>query len=301
MKKFHLFLLIFFGLLLIFSNGYPQLKKRIAVFTFEDKTDNSWRWWDGRSPGDGMADMLTTELVKSGNYMVIERSEIARIIEEQELGQAGLVTAQSAAQMGQLLGVELAVMGAVTEFGMSRGGTGTRIGGVSLGVSNQSATVAIDVRFVNTTTGEILAADNVRKEESASGFGISTPDFRFNNRNDFDNSIVGKATREAVDDIIGLVEQQMKVLPWEGKIILVRDNTIYIKPGSDAGVQVGDEFVVFAQGEELIDPDTGISLGSVETRVGSIEITGIVSGGQAAIASIKTGSGFNVGDLVRLP
>ncbi|MBN2029374.1 hypothetical protein JW824_03945 [bacterium] len=299
MKKQFLFLLILFGVLLVSSKGYPQLKKRVAVFTFEDKTDQSYYWWDGRSPGDGMADMLTTDLVKSGKYVVIERSEIARVIEEQQLGQAGLVTAQSAAQMGQLLGVELAIMGAVTEFGFSRGGTGTRIGGLRVGVNNQSATVAVDVRFVNTTTGEIIAADNVRKEESSGGFGVSTPEFGFNNRNDFDNSIVGKATRAAIDEIIDLVEQQMQVLPWEGKIILVRDNTIYIKPGSDAGVQVGDEFVVYAKGEELIDPDTGISLGSVETRVGMIEVTGIVSGGQAAIASIKTGSGFKVGDFVR--
>jgi len=58
MKKQFLFLLILFGVLLIYSNGYPQLKKRVAVFTFEDKTDQSYYWWDGRSPGDGMADML---------------------------------------------------------------------------------------------------------------------------------------------------------------------------------------------------------------------------------------------------
>ena len=78
MKKQSYFLLLLFSILLVYSNGFPQLKKRVAVFTFEDKTDKTWRWWDGRSPGDGMADMLTTELVKSGNYMVIERSEIAQ-------------------------------------------------------------------------------------------------------------------------------------------------------------------------------------------------------------------------------
>ena len=50
---------------------YGQMKKRVAVFTFEDKTDQSYHWWDGRNPGDGMADMLTTALVKSGKYTVI--------------------------------------------------------------------------------------------------------------------------------------------------------------------------------------------------------------------------------------
>ena len=300
MKKGFLIILVLLLSLLIGSAGYGQLKKRVAVFTFEDKSDQGWHWWDGKGPGEGMADMLTTDLVKSGQYIVIERQEIARVLEEQRMGQAGLVTQQSAAQMGKLLGVELAIMGAVTEFGSSKGGTGGRIKGIGVGVSKQSATVAIDVRFVNTTTGEIIAAENVRKEQSKGGIRVSTPQFGFNNRNDFDNSLVGKATREAVDSIMELIEKQMADLPWEGKVIMVRGADIYIKPGSDAGVKVGDTFQVYSMGEELIDPDTGLSLGAEETKIGSIEVTSIVSGGKAAKAAVKMGSGFKVGDAIRL-
>ena len=300
MKRKMYCVVILLGSLLVVTNSFSQLKKRIAVFTFEDKSSHSWRWWDGKPPGDGMADMLTTTLVKSGKYIVIERQAIAKMIQEQRLGQAGLVTAQSAAQVGKLLGVELAVVGAVTEFGHAKGGTGGRIKGIGIGVKKQQATVAVDVRFVNTTTGEILAAENVRKEKSKSGISISTSQFNFNNRNDFDNSLVGKATREAVDAIVDLIDAQMKQLPWEGKVILVRGNTVFIKPGSDAGVKVGDIFSIYSKGEELIDPDTGLSLGSVETKVGSIEVTSIVTGGKAAQASIKMGGGFKKGDLVRL-
>ena len=288
------------GSVLVFTDSPAQLKKRVAVFTFEDKTEHRWTWWDGKPPGDGMADMLTTTLVKSGKYLVIERTEINQVIQEQQLGQTGMVTEQSAAKVGKLLGVELAVMGAVTEFGHSKEGTGGRISGIGIGVKKQSATVAVDVRFVNTTTGAILAAENVRKEKSKGGISVSTPKFDFNNRNEFDNSLVGKATREAIDDIVGLIDAQMAQLPWEGKIILVRGNTIFIKPGSDAGVKTGDVFAVYSKGEDLIDPDTGLSLGSVETKIGSIAVTSIVSGGKAAQAVIKAGSGFKKGDLVRL-
>jgi len=212
----------------------------------------------------------------------------------------GRVTEQSAAQIGKLLGVELAVVGAVTEFGQSKGGTGGRIGGIGLGFKSQKATVAVDVRFINTTTGEIIAADNVRKEESSSGISVSTPEFGFNNKNDFDNSLVGKATRACIEDIMSLVEKQMKDLPWEGKIILVQGTTLYIKPGADSGVNVGDTFAVYSEGQELIDPDTGLSLGSEETKIGTIEVTSLVSGGKAAKAVAKMGTGFKKGDLVRL-
>ncbi|MFH1943460.1 MAG: CsgG/HfaB family protein [bacterium] len=300
MKRHFFILCILFGALLFSSAAFPQLKKRVAVFTFEDKTEHRWHWWNGKPPGEGMADMLTTELVKSGKYVVIERQELSKILDEQRLGQAGLVTAQSAAEMGKLLGVELAIMGAVTEFGWSSGGTGGRVKGIGVGVKKEEATVAIDVRFVNTSSGEILAAENVRKEKSASGIRISTPKVSFNNQNDFDNSLVGKATREAVEAILGLIDVQMEQLPWEGKIILVQGTSVYIKPGSDGGVNVGDVFTVYSKGQALIDPDTGLSLGSEETKVGTIEVTSIVSGGKAAKADIKSGSGFKTGDLVRM-
>ncbi len=300
MKRLMIILMIGF-IIIPFGLSQAQLKKRVAVFSFEDKTDRSWRWWDGRGPGEGMADMLTTSLVKSGKYVVIERQEVNSLIEEQKLGQAGLVTQQSAAEMGKLLGVELAVVGSVTEFGHSKKDVGGSLSsGFGLGVQSQKATVAIDVRLINTTTGEILAADNIRKEESKGGLKVSTPDFRFKNQNQFDNSLVGKATRACVEEIMQKIESQMQSIPWEGKIILINGNTIFMKPGSDAGVKVGDSFTVYSQGQSLIDPDTGLELGSIEEKIGTIEVTSMVSGGKAAKAAAKMGSGFSKGDLVRL-
>jgi curli biogenesis system outer membrane secretion channel CsgG len=295
---------VFIGFLLLmmmvcYLNAFPQLKKRVAVFTFEDKSEHGWHWWDGKGPGEGMADMLTTELVKSGKYRVIERQEIDQLMQEQNLGQTGRVTEQSAAQIGKLLGVELAVIGAVTEFGYSKSDKGGRIKGVGLGVSKKEATVAIDVRFVNTETGEILAAENVRKHKSKGGISISTPEFGYSDRNSFDNSLVGKATREAVEEMVELIDKQMQSIPWQGKILKVSGSTVYIKPGSDGGVQVGDIFTVYSEGEALIDPDTGLNLGSAETEVGTIEVTGLIAGGKAATAVIRSGTGFKIGDLVK--
>ncbi len=292
-------------LMFSFVGAHAQLKKRVAVFTFEDKTDRSWHWWDGRGPGEGMADMLTTSLVKSGKYTVIERQEINSLIQEQKLGQAGVVTQQSAAQAGKMLGVELAVVGAVTEFGHTKKDVGGslssgKLRGFGLGVKSQKATVAIDVRLINTATGEIIAAENIRKEESSGGLKVSTPDFRFKNQTEFDRSLVGKATRACVEDIMSHIENQMEALPWEGKIIMVKGSTVFIKPGSNSGVKVGDSFSIYAKGEALIDPDTGLELGSMETKVGTIKVTQIVASGKAAQASIVSGSGFKTGDFVRL-
>ena len=293
LRKITVAMLIF----LMIAPVFAQMKKRVAVFSFEDKTDKRYFWWDGRHPGDGMADMLTTHLVKSGKYTVIEREQIESIMQEQNMGLTGRITEQSAAQLGKLLGVEIAIFGAVTEFGQSQKDLGGSFGGFGVGVKTQKATVAVDVRMVNTNTGVILAAENVRKEQSAKGLKFNTPDGRFNNSSDFDNSLVGKATSEAIEDIVTLIDNQAQDMPWEGKIIKVSGSTIYIKPGKDAGVKTGDVFAIYSKGEELIDPDTGISLGSEEEKIGSIKITSVMA--KAAKAVSQSGSGFKTGDMVR--
>lgn len=281
------------------ADDLKRMKKRVAVFEFEDKTDHRVRWWTGQSVGRGMADMLVTSLVKSGRYRVIERQEIDKIINEQQLGQSGMVTAQSAAKVSQLLGVEIAIIGSVTEFGHQRSDTGGRVKRIGVGVSKMAATVGLDIRFINTSTGEILAAENIRRQKSKKGLSISTPKFDFRNKNRFDDSLVGKATREAIEDIVKLLDDKGAAIPWQAKIITVKGNTVFINAGSEAGVQVGDVFYIYSKGEELIDPDTGISLGSIESKIGKIEVTNNnIGNGKASQCVIKEGSGFKKGDLV---
>jgi curli biogenesis system outer membrane secretion channel CsgG len=294
-------IIIFSATLLLGASALAQAKKRVAVFSFEDKTDHSWHWWDGRGPGDGMADMLTTALVKSGKYTVIERNQINSLLQEQQLGQSGIVTEQSAAKAGKMLGVELAVIGAVTEFGYSKKETGGLLKnkGFGIGLASQKATVAVDVRFIDAATGEIINSENVRKEQSAKGISVQTPDIGFRNQSDFDNSLVGKATRAAVEDIVVLLDQQSASMPWEGKIITVSGATVYFKPGSDGGVKVGEVYTVYSKGEDLIDPDTGLSLGSEETKIGTVEVVDFAGGGKASKAVIKSGSGMKTGDKVK--
>ncbi len=299
----HFIIVVLIAALFLSSmNVMAQTKKRVAVFAFEDKTDHRWHWWTGQPVGEGMADMLTTELVKSGKYQVIERQAIEKIMQEQQLGQTGMITPQSAAKVGQMLGVELAIIGAVTEFGYKKSDVGgvLKKQGLGLGVQSASASVGIDVRFVNVNTGEIIAADNVRHEESKKGLKLDTQQFSFKNKSEFDESLVGKATRKSIEEIIVKLDSQLGNLPWQAKVIRVADNMVYINAGAESGVQVGDVLVVVKKGEELIDPDTGLSLGSEESQVGVIEVVdNSIGNGKASKCKIKSGGGFNQGDLVR--
>ena len=66
MRKKGILLILILGLLLISTSAFPQLKKRVAVFTFENKAQGGWNWYTGGSAGEGMAEMLTTTLVSVG-------------------------------------------------------------------------------------------------------------------------------------------------------------------------------------------------------------------------------------------
>ncbi len=274
------------------------LKKRIAVVDFQDKS--GW----GHNIGTGLADMLVTELVKTGKFQVIERKELDEVLKEQGLGMSGAVTPQSAAQVGKLLGVELIVLGSVSEFGEKKSGIGGSIGRLGIGgkFSKRTARAVVDIRLVNTSTGEIVLAETAEgKESSTSLDGIRVEDINFGNPTQWDNTILGKASRKAIDKCVKFIEKAMEHIPWQGKIIKANpDGTVYMKPGSAGGVKPGMEFVVYRKGEELIDPDTGLSLGSEEQMIGKIKVVQDIAGGKACKAITVSGSGFQTGDLVRV-
>lgn len=283
----------------LFASDLKNLKKRVAVVSFKDKA----RY--GHNIGSGIADMLVTALVESKKFIVIERSELDKIMAEQGLGMSGAVTSQSAAKVGKLLGVELIITGSVSEFGTKKnkiGGALSAFSGFNVGVSSETARSVVDIRLVNTSTGEIITASSAVGEESSKSLdNVGVTGINFRNSSTWDKTILGKAARESVEKCVKIIVAGMKSLPWQGKIIKANaDGTVFMKPGSLAGVKPGMKFFVYRPGEELIDPDTGISLGSEEMKIGKIEVISDVAGGKACKAIIKGGADFATGDLVRI-
>jgi len=292
-----LFLVSFAGTQL-FAQDFKALKKRIAVINFEDRAGY------GHNIGAGVSDMLVTALVESDNYLVIERSELDELLKEQGLGMTGAVTPQSAAQVGKLLGIEIMVTGSVTEFGEKKseigGGLGS-IGGFNVDVSTKTARVGVDMRMINVNTGEIVAAKSAVGEDATTGLdNVGVGDIDFHNSDTWDNTQLGIASREAINQCVEFISEGTESVLWQGKIIKASGTTIFMKPGSKGGVAPGMVFSVYRPGEELIDPDTGLSLGSEESKIGEIQYTADVADGRAGKAMVKSGTGFETGDLIRI-
>jgi curli biogenesis system outer membrane secretion channel CsgG len=278
-----------------------ELKKRVAVLTFDDKTDEGYSWGGSKTAGEGMSDMLITELVKSERYTVLERGEITSVLQEQDLGQQGIVTAESAAQAGKMLGAEIVIFGALTEFGYKERSSGGRTRRFGVGINSTTAVVASDVRMVDATTGEIIAAESVRKEESKRGLSVDTEKVSFGSQSEFDESLVGEATREAIQGIVDLIDSNSGTIKWGASVITAQGGNVFINAGSASGVEVGQTFIVKRAGQKLVDPDTGIELGAVEEQLGRIRVAdNSVGNGKASRCTIVSGSGFERGDIVRM-
>jgi curli biogenesis system outer membrane secretion channel CsgG len=281
------------------EDGPSGLRKMIAVVEFEDKSDRA-RWhWTGPNPGTGMSDMLVTALVQSGKFMVIEREQLNHVLAEQDLGQSGRVTEQTAPAIGKLLGVAAIVYGSVSEFGYLASDTGGSItGSLGLGVSKTTARVSIDVRMIDTTTGEIILADTADSEKSQRGLKVRTEDFSFGHDGKFDQTLAGKAAREAIDELVENITETMAAVPWTGRVVKADDPTkIYLNAGTNTGIEQGMVFNVYRMGEELIDPATGISLGAEEELIGSMRVDDVKE--KYSICAAVDGSGFDAGDMVR--
>ena len=163
---------------------YDGPKARIAVAKFEDKTAKG-----AAEIGDGMATMLTTALVNSNRFLVLERDVLDEVLREQDLGASGRVQAATAAPIGEIEGAEVLVIGAVTGFepekmGLGGGivGLGTLIGTAILHESNKSLPIAaatytesfisIDVRAVDAATSRVLFTVSIDSKGIDWGGGV---------------------------------------------------------------------------------------------------------------------------------
>jgi len=117
----------------------------LAVFPF----DNGGSYGQEKENFDalekGIAGMMISELSANPAARVVEREQIQKLVEEQNLGTAGRVDPQTAAKVGKLVGARFMVLGTFIDF---------------------YGDFRVDVRLVNVETSEIVKVEkeNMRRD-----------------------------------------------------------------------------------------------------------------------------------------
>jgi len=249
-----------------------------AVGSFTQKYGN----WD---IGGGLAAMLTSALVNSGQFVVLERAELKEVLSEQELKAGGLVNRETGPKLGKLAGVQFLIYGAVTEFGAQDkgGGFSLGVGGFGglpfkLGGATESASgkVAMDVRVVDTTTGEVLESHTVSEAIESSAFNLSAGYSGISLGGDqFEKTPLGEATRGAIKKAVAAIISTSRKTPWTGRVVDFDGGEIYVNAGKRSGIKKGDMFMVERVVKTFTDPVTGQVLGTRKKELGLVKITGV--------------------------
>lgn len=279
--------------------AYTGPKKRIAVTKFDNRVKGTYGSWN---IGDAMAEMLTTELIKTGMFVVVERQALQDMLGEQEMGQAGIIKKETAAKVGQVLGAQIIVRGVVSEFQQneSGGGGGIGIGGFSLGLKSSNAHVAVDIRLIDSTSGQVLQSHNAAGKAESSGVGIGaiSRDVNFNAAS-FRNAPIGQATRQAISNAVSFITATMEKVPFSAKVIKFDNGKVYMNAGSAMNIQPGLKFFVYSVGEDIVDPDTGLTLGADEKLIGTVEVRDVQE--KYSIGFLSSGAAqLKKGDLLKL-
>jgi curli biogenesis system outer membrane secretion channel CsgG len=120
-----------------------DVRPGVAVMPF----DNSGSYGQDKENFDalqkGIAGMLISELAANPAARVVERDEIQKLVEEQNLGASGRVDPQTAAKLGKLVGARYVITGTFIDF---------------------YGDFRLDARLINVETSEIVKVETDRMQ-----------------------------------------------------------------------------------------------------------------------------------------
>lgn len=263
-------------------------------------------------PVNGIEAMITDVMHRSGRFRMVERQAIGNVLQEQDFGASGRVAQPSAAKIGSVLGAEYLIEVVITSYEPGVAGnnvnvgalaSGTKLGGLlgNVHVGSKTSIIGMNFRLIDATTSEVIFTNQVDRQIKDSGIGFGAA--RFGNSNamggfmsQYSKTPIGQAVTAAVNEGVYDLIAQIGARPASGSVVKADGAGIYLNLGAGS-VQVGDRLSLMSRGEALIDPETGISLGSEESEIGSVEVTSVQD--RFSIARLSGGQMPKAGDIVR--
>ena len=254
-------------------------------------------------------------LNQTGRFRLVERQVLESILDEQNLAKSGRLANPSVAKTGNVLGAQYLMKVVVTDYeeDVSGGGGGGIGGGLlsraaglgGIGISKSESRVGMNFRLIDAETSEVLYTKQIESKIKQSNLtlgggligGGKLGGAAFSK---YSKTPIGQAVIAGINKGVYEIVKQIGSLPASGRVIKVEGDKIWLNIGKDV-VSPGEVLKVKSKGEELIDPDTGISLGSDDREIGTasvsqaeekfsiaevVSITGTVKRGDKVISTV---------------
>ncbi len=217
----------------------------------------------------GLDAKLADALQSTRKFEVRAHAELAKIIGEQQAQDSGNfdLSDPARAKPFQLAGIPYLALVQIDDF-QDQVQT-ARFEGVGQQATRRQIRLSAVCRVFDATRGTLL--ESVR---------VTLSDFDFKNNPQYVVDQKGGDLTEAVVNVIAdkmanRVAQKITDTVFPAKALVVRDGVVTLNRGEGTDIAVGEIWEVFAQGEALIDPDTGENLGSEEVAVGFVRVISV--------------------------
>jgi curli biogenesis system outer membrane secretion channel CsgG len=287
---------------------YQGLKKTVAVYQFKSADSSSPMGEAAASSADALTAMLTDALIRDGRFVVVEREDLGDIAIEQKLGHQASTTKETAAQAGKMIGASLIINGAVTKYEPDARASSISIGvpvagGLAengLGFTHGHALVEIELRVIDSTTGQVLTTVKAQGTAPVHGVNVSAAESTGANvtLSTLKTTPLGQAAEVAIDQAVPKIALAADHQPWSALVIETDGDTVYVNAGAEENLQAGTLLAVRRKTKDLVDPGTGVVLDTLMSDVGVIRIDDVRP--KVSTASVVKGGPPARGDLLQL-
>lgn len=233
------------------------LKRKVAIGRFSNETQYAKGIFydkDNDPMGKQALDILSSKLAASGKFLLLERSDLAALLEECQKNGAGAAT----------IGADYMIIGSITEFGRKDTGKSKMFGAEK----TQMVEAAVSIRLVDVSTGVIIYSD----EGKGSAELTTKTTMGLGGKASYDATLSDKAISEAIGQLVENIINKCTDSPWKTYFLSCDDDATLIAGGKSQGLKEGMVFDVKTQGKKVKNPQTGIMITLPGKSVGTAKI-----------------------------
>ncbi len=234
------------------------IKRKVAIGRFSNETQYAKGvFYDKENDpmGKQALDILSAKLAASGKFLLLERSDLATLLEEAQKSDNGLAT----------IGADYMIIGSITEFGRKNVGKS----GVFSSTKSQIVEAAVAIRLVDVSTGLIIYSD----EGKGSAELTTRTTMGVGGKADYDATLSDKAISEAIGQLVENIINKCTNKPWRTFFLSYDNDTQLIAGGASQGIKVGDKFTVKTKGKKVKNPQTGVMIELPGKTLGTVTVT----------------------------
>lgn len=233
------------------------LKRKVAIGRFSNETQyGKGIFYDKENDpmGKQALDILSAKLAASGKFLLLERSDLASLLEESQKGQNIVST----------LGADYMIIGSITEYGRKDTGKSR----VFSSEKTQTVEAAVAIRLVDVSTGLIIYSDEAKgtaEQTAKTTMGIG-------GKAGFDATLSDKAISEAIGQLVENIINKCTDNPWKTYFLSYDTDAVLIAGGESQGIKAGMTFAIMTKGKQVKNPQTGIMINLPGKEVGRVKV-----------------------------